>query len=323
MLPPGIFIWESESKRPESQSLAALHQRWKADVDAFGPWQESVHIDGVGGFWRSDAENQTTVVVTESCSSTMEQARVLAEQGVLGEWGALVAGVQLSGRGQLRRPWVSSAGNLHVSVVMPASPKTGEWRTALDSLLSLFAGYIFSVVLTQLGTNIQLKWPNDLLQDGKKVGGLLIEEKNGIVILGLGINLVECPSDEAMREDRSAQAGVLETSDNCGGPLSLWCTLVNRGKACIQSCSTSWNLLNSYRSRRSSSPGWDVKFWFGKGMKIPIMPKFWDCHLMADFFYVEVRKRPFFTLVPFFLFRCRGMPAEPRGLFSFIFQGDQ
>jgi len=231
MLPPGIFIWESESKRPESQSLAALHQRWKADVDALGPWQESVHIDGVGGFWRSDAENQTTVVVTESCSSTMEQARVLAEQGVLGEWGALVAGVQLSGRGQLRRPWVSSAGNLHVSVVMPASPKTGEWRTALDSLLSLFAGYIFSVVLTQLGTNIQLKWPNDLLQDGKKVGGLLIEEKNGIVILGLGINLVECPSDEAMREDRSAQAGVLETSDNCGGPLSLWCTLVNRGKS--------------------------------------------------------------------------------------------
>lgn len=134
MLPPGIFIWAKEGVGATSQesldALSALHPSWKMDVERNGSWEPFVSIDEVGHFLKSANNNEETIVVTETCGSTMEVARMLVEKGVLGEWGAVVSGLQVGGRGQLRRPWVSTAGNLHVSVVMPATPRKGEWGGA-------------------------------------------------------------------------------------------------------------------------------------------------------------------------------------------------
>jgi len=161
----------------------------------------------------------------------MEVARELVRNGTLGEWGAIVSVEQFSGRGQLRRPWVSPPGNLHASMVMPAPPLMGDWATHLPHLLPLVVGYVFGEVLEGLGAHVQIKWPNDLLQGGRKVGGMLIEERDGMVILGLGLNLAEFPSDKMMREDCSVQAGRLEIPNLPGGVLTLLETLVNRGKS--------------------------------------------------------------------------------------------
>jgi BirA family biotin operon repressor/biotin-[acetyl-CoA-carboxylase] ligase len=160
----------------------------------------------------------------------MKAARILVAEDALGPWGAVMAVRQTEGRGQLRRPWVSSPGNLHVSVVLPAPPESGPWCDAAGDLLPLVMGYVFAEVLRSLGADIRIKWPNDLLQFGRKVGGILIEERKGVVVLGLGINLVDSPADEMMREDRSVSAGVLGIPQHRTGPLTLCELLVNRGR---------------------------------------------------------------------------------------------
>jgi len=62
------------------------------------------------------------------------------------------------------------------------------------------------------------------------VGGMLIEERNGLVVLGVGLNVVESPPDGLMREDHSVSAGVLGIPHHAGGALALCETLVNRGR---------------------------------------------------------------------------------------------
>lgn len=236
MLPPGILAWISghgESVSPTTpQALAGAHPSWAADMAAYGPWDETVDIDGAGRFLKANHASapDRTIVVAGECVSTMEAARLLAEAGQLGPWGAVLAVRQTGGRGQLRRPWVSSPGNVHVSLVLPGLPGQGPWREAAPDLLPLVAGYMCAEALDSLGADIRIKWPNDLLQSGRKVGGLLIEERNGLVVLGVGLNVVESPPDGLLREDHSVSAGVLGIPYHAGGALALCETLVSRGK---------------------------------------------------------------------------------------------
>ncbi|WP_285904946.1 biotin--[acetyl-CoA-carboxylase] ligase [Pseudodesulfovibrio pelocollis] len=219
--------------------LARAHPTWEADISAFGPWTDAVEVAGLGRFVaaQGSAEERSrktepgqVIVVVGECDSTMEAARLLAGAGVLGPWDAVTAVRQRGGRGQMRRPWVSSAGNVHVSVIMPASPSDGPWREAATDLLPLVAGHVCAEVLEPLGCRIEIKWPNDLLRNGRKVGGMLIEERNGLVVLGVGLNLVESPADGLMREDHSVPAGTLGIAHPPGGALVLCEALVNRGR---------------------------------------------------------------------------------------------
>nr|WP_242012459.1 biotin--[acetyl-CoA-carboxylase] ligase [Pseudodesulfovibrio cashew] len=160
----------------------------------------------------------------------MEAARLLYEQGAVGEWGSVVALTQTGGRGQLRRPWSSPPGNLFASVVLPKAPTESEWSTAYGKLLPLLCGYMIAEILGEQGAQLEVKWPNDLLQNDRKVGGMLIESKKEVDILGLGINLIESPSDSLMREDRSVPAGIMQTGRGVPTTVGMWHTLVNRWK---------------------------------------------------------------------------------------------
>lgn len=235
MLPPGIYIWETGLEGvagPTSvDSLSSLCPSWAEDMESLSPWGEAGEIEGCGRFIKSTKETQSTTVIVEECSSTMEVAKIFSENGVVGEWGSVVAARQMQGRGQLRRHWVSPPGNLHASVCMPASPVSGEWAAVHSNLISLMAGFMLSEALSSIGAKIRIKWPNDLLQSNRKVGGILIEERNGLVVLGFGLNLAEAPSDELMREDRSVSAGILQTNVHVGGAVALWETLVIRGRS--------------------------------------------------------------------------------------------
>jgi len=243
MLPQGIFLWKSGngSDVPPSDPalVAASHPSWKEDMEACGPFGEEVEEAGSIFLRGSCRETPPTVVVRE-CATTMVAARALAASGTLGPWGSVVAVEQGSGRGQLRRPWVSSPGNLHVSMVLPEPPASGPWREVLDDLRPLLLGYVFSEVLLEMGAYAQLKWPNDLLQDGRKVGGLLIEEAKGTVVLGMGLNLVASPSDDRMREDSSVSAGVLQIPDRIPTAMGLWRELVTRGKSVYEYLLDDW-----------------------------------------------------------------------------------
>jgi BirA family biotin operon repressor/biotin-[acetyl-CoA-carboxylase] ligase len=225
MLPQGIFLMD-----PAAAESRAVHPLWRDDLRGYGPWTPSVLPDVPEGWLKGRGLKNGVVVVTESCGSTMELASELAADGLLGPWGAVVCARQTQGRGQLRRPWASLAGNLHASIVLPPAPEHGPWAKSMRALLPLVVGHVFSEVLGGLGGDLRIKWPNDILQEGRKVGGMLIEERNGTSIVGVGLNLADRPDDSQMREDHSVPAAKIRLPFFSSGPVALLDQLVNHGK---------------------------------------------------------------------------------------------
>lgn len=101
---------------------------------------------------------------------------------------------QSAGRGRLNRGWESPQGtNLYLTFAF--SIDEGGDLSNLPQILALAT----ADVLETLGASIQLKWPNDLVFEGKKLGGILCEtksmEEKRFVALGIGLNVNETPAD--------------------------------------------------------------------------------------------------------------------------------
>jgi BirA family biotin operon repressor/biotin-[acetyl-CoA-carboxylase] ligase len=142
--------------------------------------------------------------VTGRSTSTFAVAWALAEENLLPEWGAVLSSCQTEGRGQMRRFWHSPRGNLHVTFRLP-----GDALLTGDAA-SVVTGYILVMAFRALGFPLLLKWPNDLLlEEGGKAGGILLEEKKGVLLAGLGVNLVEVPSVSLLREGGTVAGALL------------------------------------------------------------------------------------------------------------------
>lgn len=127
--------------------------------------------------------------------STNREARLLAEAGDTGPlW--IRADQQTEGRGRRGRAWKSANGNLFCTGLYPHS---GDIRqTALLSFVAALAVYDTIKTYNPQG-RLALKWPNDVLIDGKKLSGILLEsgtyKKTFWVAVGIGINLVSHPEN--------------------------------------------------------------------------------------------------------------------------------
>jgi len=111
-------------------------------------------------------------------TSTQDVARDLSIGSVV------VADHQTAGRGRLEHRWEAPPGTaLLVSFVLAPNP-----------VLSLAAGV---AAAEACGEAVRLKWPNDLLLDGRKVGGILVEATGSKAICGIGINLTSAPAGAA------------------------------------------------------------------------------------------------------------------------------
>lgn len=228
----GIFLWgearEGLTGPLDPESLAGAHPTWATDAESFGPWtageEPGLLPDHSPRVWRAARSSETPVVVVDHCPTTMEAARLLHATGALPPWGAVLAVRQTRGRGQLRRPWQSPAGNLHASVILPQLPP--DW----SELLPLVAGWCFCRALDDLGISARIKWPNDLLVFDRKVGGMLIEEQGGVLVLGLGLNLNAAPGADDLREGFAVPTGTLSGEGRVLSPLTIWTALVNAAR---------------------------------------------------------------------------------------------
>jgi BirA family transcriptional regulator, biotin operon repressor / biotin---[acetyl-CoA-carboxylase] ligase len=114
-------------------------------------------------------------MIVEDVPSTQDLARSeLADLPLV-----VIAPGQSAGRGRSGATWENADRALAVSVA---------WRVEGDDLrpFSLMAGV---AAVRALGNTVQLKWPNDVLKDGKKIGGILVERADGVVTTGMGLNL--------------------------------------------------------------------------------------------------------------------------------------
>lgn len=130
------------------------------------------------------------IISVDQTDSTNADTFTLAEQGE-GEGLVFLADSQLKGKGRLGRNWVSPAGvNLYCSILL--RPQIPPFEAAQLTFLSAVA--VARAIRLTTGLQPEIKWPNDLLLNGKKVAGLLNEmhaetDRVGFVILGIGVNL--------------------------------------------------------------------------------------------------------------------------------------
>jgi BirA family transcriptional regulator, biotin operon repressor / biotin---[acetyl-CoA-carboxylase] ligase len=105
-----------------------------------------------------------------------------------GEW--LVALEQSAGKGRQGRAWLAEQGNFFGSTIVEL--KAGDPPAPM---LSLAAGLalIEAVDVAAPGRPLLLKWPNDLLVDGDKLGGVLLERSGERIVAGFGVNLASAP----------------------------------------------------------------------------------------------------------------------------------
>ncbi len=192
-------------------------------VEPGGGLTELPRLDGMGGMLLKGAA-PADLFICGRCASTFELAWHLLGQKRLADWGAALALSQNAGRGQMRRPWFSPIGNLHVSFKLPQSPLfAGNAATVL-------LGWLFTEAFRQLGLEVFLKWPNDLVlktPDGYgKLGGILLEERGGALVAGLGVNCVHLPDKNALREGAVLPAARLPENFDFLAPVPLWLALV-------------------------------------------------------------------------------------------------
>ena len=124
----------------------------------------------------------------------------------------VIADEQTGGRGRLGRVWVSKPGNLYASLALiDPAPQAQAFQ------LGFVAALVVYDALRAVGldaAHLSLKWPNDVLFEGKKISGILIEglslpEQHQGVVIGCGINIAHHPSDTLYPVTDLKTAGVV------------------------------------------------------------------------------------------------------------------
>jgi BirA family biotin operon repressor/biotin-[acetyl-CoA-carboxylase] ligase len=123
--------------------------------------------------------------------STNDDLAALARSGAEeGLW--LRAERQTGGRGRQGREWHSPEGNLYASTLVRLRPSDPPAPT-----LALAAAVALHEIASAFAPEaaIRIKWPNDLLAEGAKLSGILLEREGEAVIVGFGVNLAHHPED--------------------------------------------------------------------------------------------------------------------------------
>jgi len=183
------------------------------------------------------------VIRLTEVSSTNDYAREIAAD--VPEGTVVVARRQTSGRGRKGRSWASPEGGLWMTVILKP-------RSSPEHVPKLvFVGALAVVdTLAQYGIVGRIKWPNDVLVDGRKIAGILSECRlNSFALLGIGLNVNnEVPEDlrdaaVSMAELLGKELDIDEVLQRLLKSLSYWYSLFKTGRHS--------EILGSVRARSS------------------------------------------------------------------------
>ncbi len=139
-------------------------------------------------------DRESKIHYFDAVDSTMDVARELARNNCP-HFTVVIAGRQTKGRGRLKRTWLSLEGGLYFSMIL--RPKIPP---ALSSRVNFAASMILARTLRKMfEIDAMVKWPNDILIDGRKVSGLLSEmeaetDRVRFINVGVGINVNNDPA---------------------------------------------------------------------------------------------------------------------------------
>jgi BirA family biotin operon repressor/biotin-[acetyl-CoA-carboxylase] ligase len=160
----------------------------------------------------------------EQSGSCLDSAWELFFREEMRVWDSTLCQSQSAGRGRMRRAWHSPPGNIYAAWLWPRPGR--EW----EPVVSLAVGYVLSRALLQIGVAVSLKWPNDLWFAGGKAGGVLVEEKQGVCMAGVGINVFHLPPLEQLRDKGLKKVSMLSSGLSGWSISGLWAYLVYQGR---------------------------------------------------------------------------------------------
>lgn len=137
--------------------------------------------------------------ILEEVDSTLNEAARIAPDLAGPEW--IMARRQTAARGRRGRVWQAPEGNLSATLVL--SPDGPPAQAALRSFVASLALFDACVAVTGRPQGLALKWPNDVLLNGGKLAGILLESAGtgGLahyLAIGIGVNLVHAPPQDGL-----------------------------------------------------------------------------------------------------------------------------
>ena len=194
--------------------------RLPENIRTAGTWTMHEH-EGLSWLERPAPGLPAPLYMTGATSSSLDIAKALLQKGLFPEWSSVLCLSQSSGRGQMRRAWASPAGNIYAALRLPNEGPFATFAAAPA------IGGLLAEALKEEGFPVVLKWPNDLLQpesnllaglmprreDCRKVGGILLEERKGALVAGIGINTHSAPPDSTLRDNYAFSAGIIRSSE--------------------------------------------------------------------------------------------------------------
>lgn len=138
-----------------------------------------------------------------SLESTNKEAHTLLSSKDIAIPAVIIADEQTKGRGREGRQWVSPKGNLYISLIV--SPCVKDAYLPQLSFVAALALRKTIAPLLKEGISCEYKWPNDMLVEGKKIAGILLErgkdlaDNKPVVIVGIGLNVLHHPQLEEVR----------------------------------------------------------------------------------------------------------------------------
>jgi BirA family transcriptional regulator, biotin operon repressor / biotin---[acetyl-CoA-carboxylase] ligase len=114
-----------------------------------------------------------------------ESTQALLLEADLVEGAVAATDHQTAGRGRLGRAWEAPSGKAVLASILLQPPPDRQWPE-----LSLLGGVAVALTVElATGLSVQVKWPNDVMLDRRKVGGVLAEARDASVVLGIGLNV--------------------------------------------------------------------------------------------------------------------------------------
>jgi BirA family transcriptional regulator, biotin operon repressor / biotin---[acetyl-CoA-carboxylase] ligase len=163
------------------------------------------------------------LIAHDTLTSTNAEALARARAGERGPlW--ITAARQTAGRGRRGNVWTSEPGNLYATVLV-SDPAPAAHLPELCFVVALAVRDAVCAVAPQLASQLKLKWPNDLLLDGEKLAGILIEAESVsdhmAVAAGIGVNCAHHPDNLVYPATSFAACGAAVTPDELLSALSV------------------------------------------------------------------------------------------------------
>lgn len=188
-------------------------------------------------------------------TSSLDAAWNLIKAGLLPVWGAVLMESQSGGRGRMGRVWQSPPGHIYGALRLPQAPPFDGPGA------SLALAYLLATALKDNGLEIRIKWPNDLIFEGGKAGGIILESKAGGLVAGVGLNLIVPPEGDWIAERALGAPGpsALPFKD---GPTAIWSALVKKVILLYNKKFGNWSMSEV------ASAAEKLLFWLGREVRI-------------------------------------------------------